>query len=225
MFKKPRHECEEQIQSEQAAWEMDKNILSLNESDDCTISIGYATHSMEDYQELLPLILNVMEELLKVCTVFTWLKTPPLPDKILRLSWLYQKTLHEAIPNLAAQYAAEGHPETFFDGNDELLVRSQGANGLLMERFYQISNCATAFQHAVYGFYTPPVINQQGAYEDVHFCVVHPLADYVITYRDFHVELNIRINPATVSRTAVLERLQQICKENGKQLIGCQSDY
>lgn len=221
MFKKREAEIKKQIQLERAAWETDKNILSMNESDDHEISIGYATHSIEDYRELVPLVLGVLDDLLKDCTVFTWLNTPPQQAKTPRLLWPYKTSLHNALPNLAAQYAAEDHPETFFDEKHEALVKTHGANRLLMERFYRIPNCATAFQHTVYGFYTPPIIDPESSYEEIHFNVVHPLADYVITYRNFHVELNIRINPATVSKTAVLRKIQQICENYGKKIVKC----
>ena len=123
------------------------------------------------------------------------------------------------MPNLAAQYAAEKHSKTFLNDEHEVLVKTHGANRLFMERFYRIPNCATAFQHTVYGFYTPPPIDPGSSYEEVHFNVAHSLADYVIMYRAFHVELNIRINPATVSKASVLKKLQRICGHYNKTIM------
>lgn len=218
MRKKRRAEIEQYLQAQHAAWETDKQILSLIEGGEGRISIGYATHSEEDYQELVPLVLDVMEELLKDCAVFTWLKTPPLREGIFRIFGLYPITLHHAVPNFAAQYAAE-HPEVFFDGDAELLVETQGANRALMEQFYQSPDCATAYQHTVYGFYTPPMIPPGSKYEDAHFSVVHALPDYEIDYKNFHVELCVQINPRTAREAGVLETIKQVCAGRGKTLI------
>jgi len=48
---------------------------------------------------------------------------------------------------------------------------------------------------------------------------MHPLADYVISYRDFHVELNVSINPAAVSEADVMERIQRVCEKHSKKII------
>ena len=202
----------------QAAPEDDRDILSLKAGPENKILIGYESLSGDDYQKLAPFVLDVLETLLADCTVFIWLKTPPIPAHILRILWMRAK-LSDAIPNFAAQIAAEHHPEAFFDGTDELLVKTQGANRWLMERFYQVSNCATAFQHIIYGFYTAPTIDPKSPYEDIHFSVVHPLPDYEITYRDFGVELDIKINLATVSAEEVIKKVKSVCMAHNKTLL------
>jgi len=87
-----------------------------------------------------------------------------------------------------------------------------------MQRFFQIPNCAAAFQHKIYGFYTSPIIDYSRPYEDILLSVLHSLSDYTISYENFHVELNIQMNPASVSEFAVLDQIQQICRIHGKEL-------
>ncbi|MDD3346680.1 hypothetical protein [Oscillibacter sp.] len=219
MFEKRKSKIDQYITAEQAVWECDKNILSRNSSDNCTISIGYATHSVEDYQELVPFVLDVAESLLKDCTVFTWLKTPSIQTATSHSLWPCKKSARNNLPNLAAQYASENHPESFFDRDCEILTKTQGLNRTLMQRFFQIPHCATAFQHKLYGFYIPPAIDRKRSYKDILFSVVHPLPDFAISYENFHVELNIRFNPESVLESVVLEQIHRICKSHGKELI------
>ncbi|WP_312282024.1 hypothetical protein [Oscillibacter sp.] len=207
------------MEEEALAWETDQHLLSWNVAGEHRLSLGYATHSLEDYQGLVPVVLDVMDELLKDCAVFTWLKTPLLQVSSTKSFWFRRNAPKRVLPNLAAQYASEKKAETFFDGDCEIIVQTKGANRALMERFYQIPNCATAFDHSVYGFYTPPEIDPQGPYENAHFSVVHPLANYVISYRGFHVELNVSINPAAVSEADVMERIQRVCEKHSKKII------
>jgi len=218
MFGKQKSKINQYVEAEQATWEHNKNILSLNPCDDRTISVGYATHSVEDYEELVPFVLDVAESILRDCTVFTWLKTPPVQTADSHSLWTHIKTGKNDLPNLAAQYASENHPESFFDGNCEILAKTRGLNRTLMQRFFLIPNCATAFQHKIYGFYTSPIINDSRPYEDILLSVLHPLPDYTISYENFHVELNIQMNPASVSESAVLHQIQRICKIHGKEL-------
>lgn len=219
MFRKRKFKTNQYIETEQAAWEYDKKILSQNCCDDHTISVGYATHSVEDYEELVPLVLDVAESILRDCTVFTWLKTPPVQTAVSHSLWPRIKSTKNDFPNLAAQYASENHPESFFDGNCEILSKTRGLNRTLMQRFFLIPNCATAFRHKIYGFYTSPTIDYSRPYEEILLSVLHPLPDYTISYENFHVELNIQMNPAAELESAVLEQIQQICKIHGKELI------
>ncbi|MBU5627792.1 hypothetical protein KQI82_12815 [Oscillibacter sp. MSJ-2] len=216
MFKKREHEGQAK-DSERVAWETDKNVLSQNKSEDGKISIGYATHSIEDYQELVPMVLDVMDELLKDCTVFTWMRTPTYKAPHNGWRWFHRKALRGAPKNFAKQYAREASSEIFFDGDAEILVKTQGANRALMERFYQIPDCATAYQHTVYGFYKSPQIRPQSTYEEVHYSIVHPLADYMISYLNFHVELVVTVNLSSVSEADVLNSIQKICLKHGKK--------
>jgi len=219
MFGKKKEFFEKDMEAEALAWETDQHLLSWNVAGEHRLSLGYATHSLEDYQGLVPVVLDVMDELLKDCTVFTWLKTPLLQISSTENFWFRRNAPKRALPNLAAQYASEKKAETFFDGDCEIIVQTKGANRALMERFYQIPSCATAFDHSVYGFYTPPKIDPESLYEDAHFSAVYPLADYVISYRDFHVELNVSINPAAVSEADAMERIQRVCEKHSKKII------
>ncbi len=219
MFGKKKKSFEKVIEVEALDWETDQHLLSWNVAGEHRLSLGYATHSLEDYQGLVSVVLDVMDELLKDCAVFTWLKTPLLQVSNTKKFWFQNNSPKVVLSNLAAQYASEQKAETFFDGDCEIIVQTKGANRALMERFYQIPNCATAFDHSVYGFYTPPEIDPDRLYEDAHFSVVHSLADYVISYRDFHVELNVSINPAAVSKFDVMERIQRVCETHSKKII------
>lgn len=131
MFGKQKSKINQYVEAEQATWEHNKNILSLNPCDDRTISVGYATHSVEDYEELVPFVLDVAESILRDCTVFTWLKTPPVQTADSHSLWTHIKTGKNDLPNLAAQYASENHPEFFLTGTAKSLPKHENLTGRL----------------------------------------------------------------------------------------------
>jgi len=131
MFRKRKLKINQYIGIEQDAWKYDKKILLQNCCDDHTISIGYATHSMEDYEELVPLVLDVAESILRDCTVFTWIKTSPVQTAVSHSLWPFSKSAKNDLPNLAAQYASENHPEFFLTGTAKSLPKHENLTGRL----------------------------------------------------------------------------------------------
>ncbi|WP_312612319.1 hypothetical protein [Oscillibacter sp.] len=108
MFGKKKESFEKAMEVEALVWETDQHLLSWNVAGEHRLSLGYATHSLEDYQGLVPVVLDVMDELLKDCTVFTWLKTPLLQVSSTKKFWFRRNAPKRALPNLAAQYASVG---------------------------------------------------------------------------------------------------------------------
>lgn len=201
---------------ERLAWQTEKDRLVLL-GDNGNYSIGYETHSVEDYAELVPTFLDVMEALLQACTVFAWFKT-----QVPQMGAMAKRQLPaQPVENFAwavSQLPPKAGRTIFYNGDSSVLVQTHGVDREILEKFYHIEHCATRFQHAVYGFFKAPLFDPETDYAAA-YCKIRHVADYRLVYQDCHVELSIESNPETVDEREMLAVIQQICAKHNKRII------
>lgn len=173
----------------------------------CDIYFGYFSDEQKQFEEFIPIVLDVMQVLYKDALVVTHLRSIQREDSQPFADFLSQTKNPEFAHCVCSDIS---------DGSSVLFRCTQGADVELLRKFYQ-SPVSSRAENFLYGFYnTPPILcNDEASMVSFLNANTH---DILCSYHRFHVGITIQVQTTPEKEDDIRQSILAIANAHGKNL-------